>query len=259
MYQQVFSRFSFGRSVIRSGQVIWRRSTMHFYWQAARWSSSLARFNSIRSYLQRWKTSFGDGRTPMKDESAWITFEALDYLDRWIRPTHSVFEYGSGGSTLYFCRRAARVVSVEHDKDWYATVEEHVRLRGFKHWQGHLVVPQELKGAGPRSPESPNDFASTLQGFENYSFEDYARTIARYEFESFDVIMVDGRARPSCIQQALPYLRSGGLLVLDNADRPYYTVRMKDVLDAQFKPVLCRYSPIPYVPYFVITMILEKR
>src|SRR5262249_29493087 len=47
----------------------------------------------------------------------WWTFAAIDAVERWIaaRENVRVFEYGSGASTVWLARRAAHVVSVEHD------------------------------------------------------------------------------------------------------------------------------------------------
>src|SRR5215467_3096301 len=47
----------------------------------------------------------------------WWTFPAIDAVERWIaaRGNVRVFEYGSGASTVWLARRAAHVVSVEHD------------------------------------------------------------------------------------------------------------------------------------------------
>jgi predicted O-methyltransferase YrrM len=35
-----------------------------------------------------------------------------------------VFEFGSGGSTLFLAQRAVRLISVEHDADWAAAVRD---------------------------------------------------------------------------------------------------------------------------------------
>jgi hypothetical protein len=47
-------------------------------------------------------------------------------------------------------------------------------------------------------------------------------TIDRFEDESFDLVLVDGRARVAAVRHAMPKVRPGGLLVLDDAERPRY-------------------------------------
>ena len=48
------------------------------------------------------------------------------------------------------------------------------------------------------------------------------RTIDQYPDEYFDIILIDGRARPSCFQYSFQKLKIGGLIILDNADIDYY-------------------------------------
>ena len=39
--------------------------------------------------------------------------DAFDWIEEYIKPNMSVFEYGSGPSTEYFSDRAKKVISVE--------------------------------------------------------------------------------------------------------------------------------------------------
>jgi protein-L-isoaspartate O-methyltransferase len=41
-------------------------------------------------------------------------------LERRLNKTLSVFEYGSGYSTLFYARCARSVISVEYDQAWYS-------------------------------------------------------------------------------------------------------------------------------------------
>src|SRR5712692_963092 len=59
---------------------------------------------------------------PIESGLPWFTFGAIDFLQSWVKPHHRVFEYGCGGSTLFFAARAARVVCVEHNKSWALSV-----------------------------------------------------------------------------------------------------------------------------------------
>ncbi|MCA9907704.1 MAG: hypothetical protein KC519_03580, partial [Anaerolineae bacterium] len=56
--------------------------------------------------------------------SPWLGFDAIDYLAARISPGWRVFEYGSGGSTLFWLKSGAEVVSIEHDADWYAQMQQ---------------------------------------------------------------------------------------------------------------------------------------
>lgn len=64
------------------------------------------------------------GRWPADVEQPWMSFGAIDFLQRTIRPDTRVFEYGSGGSSFFFARRAASVLSVENDLEWQQRVSQ---------------------------------------------------------------------------------------------------------------------------------------
>src|SRR4028119_2375277 len=53
----------------------------------------------------------------------WISYGAIDFLEGYLKPDMTVYEYGSGGSTLFFASRVARVTSIEHDPLWYSLVQ----------------------------------------------------------------------------------------------------------------------------------------
>src|SRR4051812_39332685 len=77
-------------------------------------------------YLPLW------GRRPADVEKPWFSFGAIRYLENYLRPQHRVFEYGSGGSSFFFARRAGEVLSVENDPEWHRIVSGHIGQRGLK-------------------------------------------------------------------------------------------------------------------------------
>ena len=52
----------------------------------------------------------------------WMTYSILPFLDQRLKKSFSVFEYGSGNSTLWLAERVGSVVSIEHDRDWFHKV-----------------------------------------------------------------------------------------------------------------------------------------
>lgn len=58
-----------------------------------------------------------------------------------------------------------------------------------------------------------------LLGFE---FSEYVTFIDRYADYFFDIVIIDGRVRHSCIAHALKNVKKKGALLLDNPDRAYY-------------------------------------
>jgi hypothetical protein len=66
----------------------------------------------------------------------------------------------------------------------------------------------------------PLDHEYTAPTFKHYpETPHYVAEIFKFEKESFNVILVDGHYRQTCVDQCLDYLRSGGCLVIDNSNR----------------------------------------
>lgn len=181
----------------------------------ARWGSLLAEF-------QPWRSSLAEGRNPIEDQRPWLTFGAIRRIGRLLRPGFSVFEYGAGGSTLYFLRRGASVVTVEHDPLWLDRVGTVVRRKAYRGWIALVRPPVARPDAEAAAPEDPHGYVSSGEEFRGLSFEAYATAIDAYRNDSFDLVLVDGRARPSCGKHAWPKVKPGGHMVLDNAERPIY-------------------------------------
>ena len=128
---------------------------------------------------------------PDGSELPWMNYAVVAFLERRLNKTLSVFEYGSGYSTLFYARRVRNVISVEYDQAWIASI-------------------------GPRLP--PN--ASVLFVPDDVD-GDYCRAIAR-SGDSFDVVVVDGKDRENCVKQSMQALSSRGVIVLDDSERAKY-------------------------------------
>lgn len=116
----------------------------------------------------------------------WLTYSAIEFLNQLDFSGCSVFEYGSGASTLFWARRAKTVVSVEDNADWYHTMKSRLP----SNVQYHLATSaQEFVGAIDSSPME------------------------------FEVIVVDGYAyRFECAKAAARKLHRHGFIILDNSD-----------------------------------------
>jgi hypothetical protein len=119
----------------------------------------------------------------------WYTYPAIEFLSQLDFRDKSVFEYGSGMSTLYWASVARRVVSVEDDAGWFQTIAARA--------PAHVQIRLETDLA---------DFPASIERGG----------------EKFDIIVVDGpargRTRLKCAQAALRALQDGGLIILDNSD-----------------------------------------
>lgn len=193
---------------------------------------------------------------PVDDRIPWMTFEAIRFLGQFVTSSSRVFEWGMGGSTLFFLDHTSHVVSVDHDPVWFDRLQG--ILQGNKGWVGHKVEPKRLTGSETLDPTDSDLYGSSNPDFKYHSFEDYVRVIDRYDDASFDVIVVDGRARPACTKHAISKLRTGGVIVLDNAERAQYH-RIHEMLSnsQNWHRIDCS-GPAPYAKHFWSTVIWRK-
>jgi LPS sulfotransferase NodH len=160
---------------------------------AGRVAGQLVRDPRQARYLGRWVPTVE--RTTLDVGLPWLPFEIIDRLDEVLTPTARVFEYGGGGSTLWMAQRAGEVVTVEHDPEW----AEVLRTQTADLTNATLLVRSAV-----------DDYA------------DYVPAIDDYPDGYFDLVVVDGRERVRCFARALPKVRPGGLLLLDDTERSRY-------------------------------------
>lgn len=238
----------------------WKKTAAYFLFQSLRHARNGAHFRKIWSYKTRWQEALQPGRNSVADEQAWLNFEALDFLAAHLKPEHRVFEFGGGGSTLFFLQRAGQVATVENDGQWFEALTQKVREKGYANWQGFFIEGEQMPdNQQHRSPANPADFATNAPGQQNMSYEKYAKAIRQFPENHFDVVLVDGRARPSCIQESLPHLKPGGWLVVDNMERDYYWTAFRAVFAEQFETVASGRFPTLYHPDFTETLVLRKK
>src|SRR5262245_47345504 len=56
------------------------------------------------------------------DPIPWITYPAIEFLKQLDLRDKTVFEYGCGGSTIFWGRNAGRVDSVEHNQEFVEVI-----------------------------------------------------------------------------------------------------------------------------------------
>lgn len=150
----------------------------------------------------------------------WLPYQATKFIEE-IKP-EIVFEWGMGGSTLFFLRQKVKIlVSVEHIPDWYKVIRqkiEETQWPATQHWM--YLFPPSAGEIGPDKSE-PLHYKSGSTELGAVNFLEYASAIDNCD--PFDLILIDGMARPACIVHAFPKVKPGGWLVIDNTgDRPYY-------------------------------------
>lgn len=152
----------------------------------------------------------------------WMCFSVIQFLEKWLKKDMVVFEYGSGGSSLFLAKRVQVVYSVEHDPRWFTEVQQSLPNEAKSRLHHQLVLPEEDFTEQSSSCKYPGSYLSCMGAYRGLRFQNYVQMIDQHPDAYFDLVIVDGRARPSCIQHAIPKIKKGGILLVDNADREYY-------------------------------------
>src|SRR3989442_618610 len=164
-------------------------------------------------YLASWATIRRRGRTTLEARVPYMPLSAVQFLEHHLYPGSIVFEWGGGGSTLWFADRVRTVIAVEHDRAWYAALHDKLSMGTRAECSLLLREPQ------PLVPETPAGYLSSeCVG----NFQDYVHAIDAGHDEALDLVLVDGRCRASCLLRAASKVRPGGMLVLDDSDRDRY-------------------------------------
>lgn len=117
-----------------------------------------------------------------------MTDAEIEFLASVIKPTHRVWEWGSGGSTVWLADRCRRVTSVEHDPKWARSALARIDTLGTTN-ASVLYVPTDHPWPRPGEELSDGD----RDTFRSY--------IQAYTGKEIDVILIDGRARVDCARQ----------------------------------------------------------
>ena len=205
-----------------------------------RWARRSRRGLWVRSLL-----SIYDPAEMLAYDVPWWTFESTDLVERHLRatPDARVFEWGSGASTLWLCRRAGAVISVEHDPAWAAAVRP------------LLPANATLTVVEPAPATGHDDVLSHKPGFEGLDFAAYVAALESTD-GVFDLIVIDGRAREACLPAALERLAPGGLVLFDNVDRERY----REAIDAAGVPLQVQWTRglTPSLPYPTRTAVIAR-
>lgn len=135
---------------------------------------------------------------PVDANLPWWSYSGIEFADK-IMPDKTIFEYGTGGSTLRYSRVAKRILAVEDDLAWAATVQE--RLAKYPATNVEVIC-------------CPFDFDNP-EGFES---SDYIRAVDNIKP---DVVIIDGQDRTfnerrKCFYHVEPKMAPGGWIVVDD-------------------------------------------
>ncbi len=156
----------------------------------------------------------------------WLTPAAIIILDNILNKKMTGLEYGSGKSTLFIAPRIKQLESVEHHATWYQNVTEWLQDRNINNVTYHLFESEISESNKEIEIRNRSVFDQ-----KNENYRKYINLLSSFSNNHFDFILIDGRARVECCQQAIDKLKSGGIFILDNSERTRYQV-VHDLLDS---------------------------
>lgn len=151
------------------------------------------------AHLPAWK------RPPLASGQPWWSYGAIDFLATRITPNMTVFEFGTGGSTIFLARRCRALSCVENHPMWYGAVQKRLREKELSNCTITLCpLP---------TANSPASWEHYLSGLS----------------KPYDVIVIDGfdpvefgkegTYRKVCFARAEEIVRPGGFIVVDDSWR----------------------------------------
>lgn len=210
-------------------------------------------------YFFRWRRTMEEGASSVRDEQPWVTFQTIDYLKTYLNKQSNVFEYGGGGSTLFFIKHSKHVVTVEHNKEWFGILSDMMSKKKYTNWTGNFMEAQVGDYVPNPDMANPDHYSSEDFNSKGHHYHQYATAIDKYDNGYFDVILIDGRSRPSCMKHSIPKLKQGGLLILDNSDRTYYLDFFHKTLSSDFITLFDKMGACPYSKDFTKTSVWIKK
>jgi hypothetical protein len=187
----------------------------------------------------------------------WMASAAVRFFEKIKDKKGKVFEYGSGASTVFMAERFGEITSVEHEESWQKILKGELETHKISNVEYIFKGPEPISNQKERNPANPEDYCSIFEGYNPFTFKAYASEIDRFPDQYFDIIIVDGRVRPSCMKHSWPKLKKGGYLVLDNSDRPHYK-KMHNEISGQAESKVVFFGPVAQNPNFQETTFWKK-
>jgi hypothetical protein len=113
----------------------------------------------------------------------WYTYPATEYLSHLDFTKMTIFEYGSGNSTLWWSQRAENILSVEDDENWFEKIKNPLQKKGTQ----YLLKTNKLE-------------------------------YIEAAYNSNDVFIIDGQFRRECAEHVAKVGGAAAMIILDNSD-----------------------------------------
>ncbi len=134
----------------------------------------------------------------------WMNYHVIQFLEDRLTKNLSLFEFGSGSSTIFYASLVKDVTSVETDEKWYAHVKN-------------------------RMPSNVKLIFFDLDGGQCYC------ELAEQESKRFDVIVIDALDRVDCMTRAPGALTDKGVIILDDSNAEAHGEAIEFLLSQGFR------------------------
>jgi hypothetical protein len=124
-----------------------------------------------------------------------------------ITPDMRILEYGAGRSTKLIASKCNSITSIEHQPSWYETVLE--------------TLPENASLL-LRTPDLPY-----REGGDDGSYEQFKSYVEAPLGSTFDIIIIDGRARVACASICHLLCKSGGFVFIHDFERSEYKAALE--------------------------------
>ena len=123
----------------------------------------------------------------LNPEAPWLTRKSNQLIDKIINNKILMIEFGSGRSTKWFSKRVKKIISLEHNKEWYNIVKD-------------------------------MDLSNNAEIILKENQENYINYINKFEDNYFDVCLIDGIQRGECFLNSYNKVKKKGLIIFDDAN-----------------------------------------
>lgn len=141
------------------------------------------------------------------------------WLDDNVERDFKIFEYGSDG-TIMFAGRCKELHTLVHEEQWKTYLENELYNRG--HDYVNIYCIHEDYGRQNKDYDDPLAYSSPDDDWVPKVYKSYVTKIEDFENDYFDLILVSGKAKPSCLFHASTKVAVGGHIVLTDASQKNY-------------------------------------
>jgi len=152
-----------------------------------------------------WLRSFRLGRSVDRvgDAIPWNPYCFIRFIEPRLKKDFRVFEYGCGASTIWYSRRVAEIIAVEHDA----------------HWRDR-IAPRIVNGSVIHCP---------IDGR-------YVEEACNAHGE-FDIVIIDGQHREECAIHAVKAVSARGCIVWDDSQEKHFQQAYPPLREAGWREI----------------------